>query len=78
MTEKEFNIQRALGTLPLWQRIELGDIELIEESSNLNTVTKLTCKNLSMRYYYRNNILGARESCLRRLINDCKKGGWEN
>lgn len=31
LTTKEENIQRALGTLPLWRRIELGEAKFIEE-----------------------------------------------
>lgn len=30
MTRKEIDIQRALGTLPLWKRIEMGEAEFEE------------------------------------------------
>ena len=31
MDKKEYDIQKALGTLPLWRRIEGGEFEFIEE-----------------------------------------------
>ena len=38
MTKQEVKVQIALGTLPFWKRIELGEFEFVEEEHNHKTI----------------------------------------
>lgn len=78
LTKKEFNAQRALGTLPLWKRIELGDVKLIEMPVHDSMCISIYNFIDGPHYYYNKNVPGSRERTIRRLINDCKEGGWED
>ncbi|KKL86696.1 hypothetical protein LCGC14_1942200 [marine sediment metagenome] len=83
MTNKEIEIQDALGTLPLWKRLELGDVELVEipvnsQSGYSKCVSIPGVTNGPPRYYYRADICGSKEKIIQRLIEDCKKGGWRD
>ncbi|KKN10156.1 hypothetical protein LCGC14_1039490 [marine sediment metagenome] len=81
MTKKEFNIQRALGTLPLWKRLELGDIEFVDipiHSHNVKCISIPGVINGLPRYYYRKDMPIDKKRTMRRLIEDCKKGGWRD
>lgn len=49
MTNKEIDIQRALGTLPLWRQIELGDIKL-KEIPNSMGYTRILFSNRIIIY----------------------------
>ena len=78
MTKKEIEIQRALGTLPLWMRIELGDVKLIEKPGWSAQVAGITYNGGWSYYYYRKDIPGARARTIRHLIDDCKLNGWKD
>ncbi|KKK49355.1 hypothetical protein LCGC14_3135920 [marine sediment metagenome] len=83
MTLKETEIQRALGTLPLWRRIQLGDVELVgipvnSQSGHTRCMSIAGITNGPPRYYYREDIYGSKENIIQRLIEDCKKGNWRD
>ncbi|KKK74111.1 hypothetical protein LCGC14_2887010 [marine sediment metagenome] len=44
MKQKEIDIQKALGTLPLWKRIELGEVklEVVREVTDKDTTLTST------------------------------------
>ncbi|KKM68387.1 hypothetical protein LCGC14_1461480 [marine sediment metagenome] len=77
MTDKEIDIQTALGTLPLWKRIELGMIDFIEMPSLIHKdVILITCKELLPlhRHYY---LEGHRAEVVQRIILDCKNNNYD-
>ncbi|MHA1833235.1 MAG: hypothetical protein ACTSV7_04535 [Candidatus Baldrarchaeia archaeon] len=83
MTQKEIEIQRALGTLPLWRRMELGDVKFIpiplKYMGNPTSTRILYCKNLpDARYYYDSAELGVKARVMRRMIRDCRIAGWDD
>lgn len=75
MNKKEIEIQIALGTLSLWQRIKLNLVELEEEDYPwIYGITKMSCEGKAVAY--KRDLSGKnRESAIRRLIDVCKRYG---
>ncbi len=46
MTDKEIEIQRALGTLPFWKRLELGDVKITVEEEEIIPIKPVTITHL--------------------------------
>ena len=74
LTNKEIDVQIALGTLPLWKQIELGVVNFIEIPSNeYSNTTELKLKDHPYPcWYYSNNIVGEREQVIKYFIDYLK------
>ncbi len=88
MTDKETEVQEALGTLPLWRKIELGEIDIEErpltylaengdrhESSGPTIRITLDLPDMSeyMGANYNKDLPGDRDKALKRLAQKAKK-----
>ncbi|KKM68385.1 hypothetical protein LCGC14_1461460 [marine sediment metagenome] len=49
MTNKEIEVQRALGTLPLWKRIQLGEVEFTEIKVG-RLMMQIACEGINEHY----------------------------
>lgn len=51
MTKKETEVQLALGTLPLWRRLELGWVKVKEDSfPPAHNIMQMSCENMTVSY----------------------------
>ena len=81
MTNKEITIQRALGTLPLWMRIERNEVEFTEvrlrlarrKGDAVKYLMKISCEGVTATYIPESII--SRRAAIRRLIMSAKKCG---
>ncbi|KKM68384.1 hypothetical protein LCGC14_1461450 [marine sediment metagenome] len=83
MTHKEIEIQRALGTLPLWLRMELGEAKFTtilmtftdQSISGMCIIKKrlmrIECENVIATYSP--NDFHSRQNAIARMINKAKK-----
>lgn len=79
MTKKEFEIQRALGTLPLWMRIERNEVEFTEVRLRLASrkgvvikyLMRISCEGVTATYHP-GSIVSRREA-IKRLTLYAKK-----
>lgn len=75
MTAKEIKIQRALGTLPLWIRIERGEVEFTTititfPNQNQTSLIRIKCENVIATYYPNND--QSRREAIARMIKKAK------
>ena len=79
MTKEEILIQLALGTLPVWKRVELGDIE-VKEKGETEWETfegpgggiRITIECAGIRYFYEKNIPGSKKKAIKAIVNYLK------
>ncbi len=72
MTTKEIQRQLALGTLPLWKRIELNEVEFKEITITLETciLMRIECENVIATYYP--NDPRSRQVAINRMIKNAR------
>ena len=68
MTEKEIDIQIALGTLPLWKQIELGLAKFTETNRTGDKIALSYAYDPSVIYVYDPNIPGERAKAIKYFI----------
>ncbi|KKK80725.1 hypothetical protein LCGC14_2820620 [marine sediment metagenome] len=78
MTTKEIDIQRALGTLPLWKRIELGEVEFtstrsIYSSFGGGVIITIECEGLQDSYSPEDQSRHSKRRAIQRMIHKSKK-----
>ena len=78
MTKKEIEIQLALGTLPLWKRIELGIVKPTETPvGSANSIRMSYAFDPVIGYRYDPNKPGARAIVIRWFVNHCKANNYD-
>ncbi|KKN10155.1 hypothetical protein LCGC14_1039480 [marine sediment metagenome] len=79
MTDKEIDIQTALGTLPLWKRIELGEVEFTSTRSSIyssfggGVIITIECEGLQDSYSPEDQSGHSKRRAIQRMIHKSKK-----